>query len=143
MPRLHHVALRVSDLERSVRFYTRGLGLGEPYLWNAPPHVEAAAFLPTGQGGWIELFGLGPGAQSPAADESQGGMAHLALAYDDVQAAFDRAVAEGATALQAPETRTLHGTPPIQATLAFVSGPDNEVIEIYRNDHLPFAGEPA
>ncbi len=138
MPRLHHVALRARDFDRSVRFYTEALGLGEPYLWNAPPHVSRAAFIPTGGGGWIELFALPPDCESPAADEQQGGMAHLAIAYDDVQAAFDRVVAAGAAALEPPSTRTLQGDPPKQATLAFVLGPDNELIEIYRNDDLPF-----
>ena len=143
MPRLHHVALRARDFDRSVRFYTEALGLGEPYLWNAPPFVSQAAFIPTGDGGWIEIFSLPPDSESPAADEQQGGMAHLAIAYDDVQAAFDRVVAAGATALEPPSTRTLHGDPPKHATLAFVLGPDNELIEIYRNDDLPFGREPA
>lgn len=143
MPRLHHVALRARDFERSVRFYTEGLGLGEPYLWNAPPVVSRAAFIPTGGGGWIEIFALDPGADSPPADEQAGGMAHLAIEYEDVQEAFDRALAAGAQPLEPPSTRTLHGDPPKQATLGFLLGPDNELIEIYRNDDLPFAPDAA
>lgn len=143
MPRLHHVALRARDFKRSVRFYTEALGCGEPYLWNAPPYVSQAAFIPTGGGGWIEIFALDDGADSPPADEHAGGMAHLAIAYDDVQAAFDRAVAAGGKPLEPPSTRTLQGDPPKQATLGFLLGPDNELIEIYRNDDLPFALEEA
>ncbi len=139
MPRLHHVALRSRDFDRSVRFYVEGLGLGEPYFWNAPPHVIRAAFIPAGEGGWIEIFAIDADADSPAADERSGGMAHLALAYEDVSAAFDRAVAAGAQPLEAPSTRTLQGDPPKQATLAFLLGPDNELIELYRNDDLPFS----
>lgn len=140
MPRLHHVALRVRNFDESLRFYTDGLALGRPYLWNAPPHVGQAAFIPAGEGGWIELFALPAGSQSPQADESSGGLAHIAIAYDDVQAAFDRAVSAGGRPLEAPSTRTLHGDPPKQATLAFLLGPDNEMIELYRNDDLPFGG---
>ncbi len=143
MPRLHHVALRARDFDRSVRFYTEGLGLGRPYFWRAPPYVPRAAFIPCGGGGWIEIFALEPGADSPGADEQSGGIAHLALAYEDVQRAFERAVEAGGKPLEPPSTRTLHGDPPKQATLAFLLGPDNEVIEIYRNDDLPFIQEEA
>ena len=143
MARLHHVALRARDFERSVRFYTEGLGLGKPYLWNAPPFVSRAAFIPTGEGGWIEIFATEPDADAPVAGEQQGGMAHLALAYEDPHAAFERAVAAGGQPIEAPTTRTLHGDPPIEATLGWLLGPDNELIEIYRNDHLPFSQEPA
>jgi glyoxylase I family protein len=141
MPRLHHVAVRARDFERSVRFYTEGLSLGQPYLWNAPPYVSQAAFVPTGEGGWIEIFALPPDAKSPAAEEDQGGMAHLALAYEDPHAAFERAVNAGGKAIEPPTTRTLHGDPPIEATLGWLLGPDNELIEIYRNDYLPFSQE--
>ncbi|MFZ0040708.1 MAG: VOC family protein [Solirubrobacteraceae bacterium] len=141
MPRLHHVALRARDFDRSVRFYVEGLGLGQPYFWNAPPYVPQAAFIPAGEGGWIEIFALDADAESPPADERTGGLAHIAVAYDDVQAAYDRVVAAGAQPLEPPSTRTLQGDPPKQATLAYVLGPDNEVIEIYRNDDLPFSQE--
>jgi len=61
----------------------------------------------------------------------------VAIAVEDVQAAFERIAAAGAVAFEEPVTRTLHGDPPIQATMAFVAGPDGEVIELYRNDDLP------
>lgn len=35
------------------------------------------------------------------------------------------------------------GDPPKRATLGFLLGPDNELIEIYRNDDLPFSQEQA
>jgi glyoxylase I family protein len=134
MPRLHHVAVTCSDLDRSLAFYVDGLGLGEPYMWEAPPIVHRAAFIPTDDGTWIELFDRGePGAER---GPQTAGMSHMAIAVDDVQAAFDRLVAAGGVVLEAPVTRTLHGDPPKQATMAFVAGPDGEVIELYRNDDL-------
>lgn len=136
MPRIHHVAVRARDFEASLRFYQDALGLGEPYRWNAPPIVERAAFLRGDGGTWIEIFGGHAGDEAPDPDPTRAGIGHLALTYDDVGTAFERAVAAGARPLEEPSARTLHGDPPISATLAFVAGPDGELIELYRNDAL-------
>jgi catechol 2,3-dioxygenase-like lactoylglutathione lyase family enzyme len=132
-PRLHHIALRCTDLDRSLSFYAEGLGLGDPYLWNAPPLVSRAAFLEADGRTWLELF---DGGGTPAPPGEDAGLFHFALSVDDVRAAFDRAVAAGATVVEEPVTRTLQGDPPMRATMAFVLGPDGEPIELYRNDDL-------
>jgi len=136
MPRLHHVAVTCSDFDRSLRFYVEGLGLGRPYLWNAPPLVNRAAFIPADGGTWVEIFDGGRPEEGNSAARDLAGHSHVAIAVDDVQAAFERIVAAGAIVFEEPVTRTLHGDPPMQATMAFVAGPDGEVIELYRNDDL-------
>jgi catechol 2,3-dioxygenase-like lactoylglutathione lyase family enzyme len=125
-----------TDLDRSLRFYRESLGTGEPYLWEAPPLVRRAAFLPCEAGTWIELFADGVAHDGPPRAPDAAGHAHVAIAVDDVHAAFARLTAAGATVLQEPVTRTLHGDPPKQATMAFLAGPDGEVLELYRNDDL-------
>lgn len=132
--RLHHVAVNCTDLERSVGFYTEGLGLEAAHRWDAPPMVSAAAFLPVGDGSWIELFAGGEA--GGLRGQQAAGLTHLAIAVDDVRAAFDALVAAGGVPADPPATRTLHGEPEMQATMAFVVGPDGEVVELYRNDDL-------
>ncbi len=132
--RLHHIAVNCADFERSLRFYSDGLGRGGAYLWNAPPMVSQAAFIALAGSSWIELFAGGE--SEGARGQRAAGLTHFALAVDDVQAAFDRLVSAGGVPAEPPVTRTLHGDPPLEATMAFVVGPDGEVIELYRNDGL-------
>jgi catechol 2,3-dioxygenase-like lactoylglutathione lyase family enzyme len=75
-PRLHHIALRCTDLDRSLSFYAEGLGLGDPYLWNAPPLVSRAAFLEADGRTWLELF---DGGGTPAPPGEDAGLFHFAL----------------------------------------------------------------
>jgi glyoxylase I family protein len=76
-PGVHHISLRVSDLERAKRFYTETLGF--PVLMEQPNLV---LFLAGGT-----AFGLrGPTEQTPAGDTfnpHRVGMDHIALACAD------------------------------------------------------------
>ena len=131
--RLHHVAVHATDFDRSLTFYTGGLGCGQPFVWEHLPIVRRAAHIPLPDGGWIEVFDS-PNRQGP---DGHPAIEHFALAVDDVPAAFQRLVAAGASVIEAPVTRTLYAKPDdIEATMAFVAGPDGEVIELYRNDAL-------
>lgn len=128
---LHHIAINCSDLDRSIRFYIEALDTTRVYRWNAPPLVSDAAFIELDGGGWIELFAAGEMVERGRADN---GLNHFAIAAADVAAAAERAVAAGGTLVDGPATRTLHGDPPAEATMAFVIGPDGETIELYRNE---------
>lgn len=129
--RLHHTAINCTDLERSIRFYTESLDTNRVYRWNAPPLVSDAAFIELAGGGWIELFAGGQATERGPADA---GPSHFAITVDDVAVAAERMTAAGAMLVDGPATRTLHGSPPVQATMAFLIGPDGETIELYRND---------
>ena len=76
-PGVHHVALRVSDLERAKRFYTETLGF--PLLMESP---DLVLFMAGGT-----PFGLrGPADRTPRADAFDPyrvGMDHIALACTD------------------------------------------------------------
>ena len=146
-PTLHHVSLFVSDLEESVKFYTSGLGLtvreefddiiGSQASGELPFHV-ASIFLEAGGGRYVELHPAGDGAISPPGFP----MNHLALAVVNVDAAYDRALAAGATPFGftlptedwdgAPLDVIMSGQRPEPMRMAFLQGPSGELIELYQ-----------
>ncbi len=120
-----HIALKVSDIDRSLAFYTGGLGFRLFRRWenNGAP----AALIDLG-GGFLELFGGAPaGEAAPAA----GTYPHFALAADDVRKAFDLAISAGAKAKRPPSRLVLASEPPTPIEIAFVTGPDGETIEFF------------
>ncbi len=87
--RIHHVAIIVSDYERSKRFYTEVLGL--PVI--AETHrAERGSYkldLALADGSQLEVFSF-PNPPARVSRPEACGLRHLALAVDDL----DRAVAE-------------------------------------------------
>jgi hypothetical protein len=61
---------------------------------------------------------------------------HNCLRVADVDAAYARAVAPGATSRVAPRVANLAGEPPAEVHIAFVTGPNGEVIEFLNSDQL-------
>ena len=120
----HHIGLRVKDMEKSLGFYTEGLG------------GKVTLSFPSGSGAMIYLVDLGghavvellPGGTREA--EAAPRWVHIALASDDVQADYDRAVAAGAKGKgDGPATKMLGGK---EISNVFVYGPDNEEIEYFQ-----------
>ena len=56
-PGFHHVALRATDFDRTVKSYTEGLGFKVHYEFAVPGRIDRAAFLDAGDGRYIEVFG--------------------------------------------------------------------------------------
>ena len=81
-----------------------------------------------GDGGKIEIFANGGNDYSP-----NGKWIHFALRVDDVDAAFNAALAAGATVMTPPKTVELQSRPYLSTIrVAFVYGPDGEQIEFFR-----------
>lgn len=53
----HHIALKASDFNRSLKFYTEGLGFTVFKTWGEED--SRAAMLDMGDGGYVELFAGG------------------------------------------------------------------------------------
>lgn len=123
----HHVALHSSDFEKSYKFYTEGLGATEFRRWKSGERT--IALLDMGGGICIELFS--DGKERTCFEEQAGLYVHLALAVKDSAAAFERALAYGATEKMAPKSMVLPSEPPLPATISFVYGPDREEIEFF------------
>jgi glyoxylase I family protein len=124
---VHHVALRTNDYDGALAFYTEVLGLSVRLAWEAPDG-RRLALLDVGGGSAIELIGFGPDQPAPAPGQDHPWM-HLALACDDPDTLWQRAVDAGAPAVMDPRDVSLGGAP---ARIAFFQGPSGEVVELFR-----------
>lgn len=124
-PGFHHVAIRARDFDRTVQFYQDAFGFRRHFGWGEPG--SRAAMMDTGDGNYVEIFeGRG--------DEPipEGGILHMAFRTGDVDGAFAKAVAAGATPDIEPKTVTPVGQDyEVPFRIAFVKGLDGEVIEFF------------
>lgn len=151
---IDHFALRAYDFDATVRFYSDGLGFTKVFEWTAPGLVTRCAFLDAGDRRYLEVFdgsttAVPGGAPTPLAEmpvptqeerARHAGIVHVALRSDDVDAAYARAMAAGATEAAAPfdiEQTGAAGHDDMGIRVAFVFGLDGEVIEFIRHDDLP------
>lgn len=111
---LNHVAIVVPDLEKAVKTYRDVLGAKTSEPHDLPEHGVRVVFveLPNTK---IELL-LPIGDNSPVAKflerNPDGGMHHLCYEVDDISAARDKLVAEGARVLGSSEPKIgAHGKP--------------------------------
>jgi catechol 2,3-dioxygenase-like lactoylglutathione lyase family enzyme len=131
----HHVALRVSDCERSRRFYTEALGgrvvldlqLDSEFvesIFSAPAGNTARNIVMMFDPGAIELFEMSPSEPLPPADQTRVGIMHFCLWVDDVVAAANRVEAAGGR-LRFPVRPWADGH-----HFVYVEDPDGHVIEL-------------
>jgi glyoxylase I family protein len=132
------VGVCVSDMERSIRFYTEALDftLGQSTEAGTPievltelPEMKLRASFLTRDGIMIELLyydrpgSVGPAERRPMNDF---GLTHLALRVDNVDAVIERIVEQGGRAY--PHTRV--ETP--LGILVFCTDPDGTRIELWQ-----------
>jgi catechol 2,3-dioxygenase-like lactoylglutathione lyase family enzyme len=107
-PTLHHTGLTVGDLDRSLRFWSDGLGMRvvmrqdrqggylEAIVREEGAHVRQAQLELTEGGPRVELFEyLEPRGERLDARPRDIGFAHVAVLCDDVDALVDRLVEYG------------------------------------------------
>ena len=122
----HHVSIKVSDLNRSIKFYTEGLGFVERISWGVG--LQKRVLLDAGDGDYFE-FG-----QTSDPIRKGGCFPHVALRTDNCDAAIEAARAAGAIVTKAPKDVTLPAHPPLKIRVAFFKGPDGEEIEFFQNE---------
>ena len=131
-PGFHHIALRAFDFEATLRFYQDGLGFVRTFGWGEGD--DRAAMLDTGDGNYLEVFA--GGSRTAGEEAPEGALLHFALRTSDVDGDYARALAAGGRSHVEPKDVTIAGDYPVPVRLAFVKGPDGEVIEFFQNDAL-------
>jgi len=121
----HHIALSSADFDKSIRFYTEGLGMKPIAFWGEG--AGRAALLDIGDGSHLEIFADG----GPQAQQNEK-FVHFAIRTTDPDAAFAAALAAGAREKMLPKTLDIPATPPLPVRIAFVFGPDGEVLEFFQ-----------
>ena len=121
---IHHVGLLVQDPEKSLEFYTNGLGGKVIFSFPMSGSDKIINLVDLGNNAVVELIPRGNGEE-----EVNAHWAHLALRTDDAKTAYDRAIKAGAVSRSEPKENNL-GTMKIMNP--FVYGPDKEIIEFFQ-----------
>ena len=141
-PGFHHVAIRAVDFDETIRFYTEGLGFRVHFPFAVPGRIDRAAFLDAGDGRFVEVFGSGSIVQAegprrqPGQEPAEGAVLHFCLRVADTEASYARALAAGAVSRVEPGTRRLSEDPLVDVRIAFVVGPNGEVIEFMQSEQI-------
>ncbi len=138
--RMSHVAIAVTDLPASLRFYTEGLGFEPGPCFEAGDEVAAVSeveppvrmrsqYLTKG-GFRVELMGWETPAVHGVASKfrNQRGLTHLSFEVDDIVAVEDRLLALGGHRL--PDARVKVEREPADISLVFLTDPDGTRIEL-------------
>lgn len=118
-----HTMIRVGDLERSVAFYTRVLGLTHHRTTDYPDGGFSLAFL--GYGGDTEPFLELTYNRGVSGYEHGSGYGHMAFAVEDITAACEKIAGLGGKVVRPPGPMK-HG----KTVIAFVEDPDGYRVEL-------------
>ncbi|HXG52168.1 MAG TPA: VOC family protein [candidate division Zixibacteria bacterium] len=135
---IDHVGVVVSDMDRSVRFYTELLGFSLLARYRPEsPYQKEIAYLkfPGASDAKLELYSLKQPSAEPSY-ERRVGMREIALRVPDVGAELERLRRAGAEVLSEPVYTEAPGLPPDspvrRRTRGAIKGPDGVIVGLYR-----------
>lgn len=130
----HHIALRTRDFDRSMAFYTDGLGFTLAHQWGEG--AGRIALLDIGDGNYLELFASALGQSKEKVEEAHGQYFHLALRSANIDADIAHVRSLGCPITVEPKSVEVNGK---TIRVGFFLGPDGEVLEFFQ--HQPISGE--
>ena len=123
--RFGYTILYVADVEASLAFYERALGQRRRFVHESGDYGELETGDTTLAFATRELAASNlPGVYRPGEPGAVGPSFEVCFVTDDVQAAFDLAIEEGAAAVTPPNTR------PWGQDVAYVRDPDGNLVEL-------------
>ncbi|MGO4258096.1 VOC family protein [Marmoricola sp. RAF53] len=140
-----HIGIGVSDLDRSIRFYTEVFGFAQLYRLDFENNEVATTMEQEGAFRsamllrddvriellqWVDVPATGSGERKPMTDL---GFTHLSFRVDDLDELTERILAAGGAVVE--ETRTVLGDPadPSSTRLIYLTDPDGTRIELMQN----------
>ena len=121
-PRLGHVAFRVRDLERSIRWYGEAFGAREAFRANREDGSPQLVYLELAPGQFVELF---PGGKNLVEEPPEPlGYAHTCLVVSDLAATLAHLAALGVAPTSPPRTGRAG------QALAVIADPDGNRLEL-------------
>ena len=122
---VHHIALRAYDFEKTVKFYTDGLGFTKSISWGEGD--KRIIMLDPGDGNFLEVFAGGTDEEKP-----EGSYIHLAFGTDDCKHAMECAKKAGAVVTVEPKDVLIDSKPEkTNVRLGFCKGLNGELIEFF------------
>ncbi len=138
---IHHVYVSATDYDKSYEFYTKGLGFTAVHEWGEGE--SRACMIDVGDGCCIELF---PSKKKndynliekytkenldkiPGFDA--GIFSHLCFRVENTDEAYEMAMKAGAVSAKTPMDGRINSKEAFDMRIAFVFGPDGEVIEFF------------
>ena len=123
----HHLALRARDFDKSLSFYTAGMGFPVAHSWGEGE--RRIALLDLGDANYLELFACSE--QTTIVSGNQ--YFHVALRSVDVEGDIEKVRALGCPVTVEPKSVEVNGK---IIRVGFFLGPDGETWEFFQNDAL-------
>ena len=123
----HHMALRATDYEKSLAFYSEALGFPVAHSWGEG--AGRIALLDLGDGNYLELFA----SEADWKPEAGKQFFHLALRSTDVDADIEYVRGLGCPITIEPKSVPVNGK---TIRVGFFLGPDGETLEFFHNAEL-------
>lgn len=127
----HHVAIRVSDFDRTVKLYTDIFGFKEKIRWGEGD--KRSIMLDTGDGNYMEVFAGGRKMDPVGEMWAAGPFIHVAFRTTRLKEITEKARAAGFKVSVEPKHVDIPSNPITPIEISFVQGPDGEVFEFFEN----------